>query len=557
LPKTDACDFEVGLASARRALGRARLQHWVEVGGASGAVLAALVLAAAHARPFDLVLPVTAALLLVGILAGLIAGMFLWPASAETARIVDRHFALDDRMTTALQFRSSSDEIAKLQRTDTELRIRPLAIKQSRRGQVRSRESVFMASAVLGFIGLLALGGVPTSTARASPSATSQDQVRIRKVAIVSLPAIARNVVRDSSTPTRHDPILSALDLRLALLRHQLLQAQSRGSALRSISLTQLQLQRLAGSLHAVDAESIRQLNMALGRYAGQQPGAIPSADPLLTARFLKQLANSLSSLSAAERARLAQTLARTANAISDVQLRSYLRQAASSLAYNDPPSASHALQKAASFVGSTPRARIAARNLKAVNRQLETLKNKLLGTAKPGQRSGTGSARLGRGNNLNSQARRNGDKSASRPSVPGRGSTKGGGPSSLDRLQHRNLGAAPDLAGPNGKASAGGKVTGLSFRRAGEGRQVTDISPIHNANTNAKGATIYVPGVQGRGPHAVQLGANGAPLAGQLVPYRQVVVQYTRSAHQALDRAALPPALQSYVRRYFDQLTR
>jgi hypothetical protein len=67
---------------------------------------------------------------------------------------------------------------------------------------------------------------------------------------------------------------------------------------------------------------------------------------------------------------------------------------------------------------------------------------------------------------------------------------------------------------------------------------------------------TVYVPGKQGKGPTINRTGPNGAPAPGAEVPYQQVVGQYTNSAHQALDRAALPPSLQGYVRRYFDTLS-
>jgi hypothetical protein len=40
-------------------------------------------------------------------------------------------------------------------------------------------------------------------------------------------------------------------------------------------------------------------------------------------------------------------------------------------------------------------------------------------------------------------------------------------------------------------------------------------------------------------------------------VPYQQVVLRYAQSVHQALDRAALPPSLQSDVKRYFSTLSR
>jgi hypothetical protein len=68
---------------------------------------------------------------------------------------------------------------------------------------------------------------------------------------------------------------------------------------------------------------------------------------------------------------------------------------------------------------------------------------------------------------------------------------------------------------------------------------------------------TVFVPGKQGKGAEIVRNGPKGAPAPGALVPYQQVVGQYAQSAHQALDRAALPPSLQGDVRRYFSTLSR
>jgi len=68
---------------------------------------------------------------------------------------------------------------------------------------------------------------------------------------------------------------------------------------------------------------------------------------------------------------------------------------------------------------------------------------------------------------------------------------------------------------------------------------------------------TVFVPGKQGKGAEIVRTGPQGAPLAGSIVPYQQVVQRYAQNAHQALDRAALPPSLQGDVKRYFNTLSR
>jgi hypothetical protein len=63
---------------------------------------------------------------------------------------------------------------------------------------------------------------------------------------------------------------------------------------------------------------------------------------------------------------------------------------------------------------------------------------------------------------------------------------------------------------------------------------------------------TVFLPGKSGRGPELTQNGPNAPVRPGHLVPYTQVIARYSQAAHLELDRAALPPSLESYVRRYF-----
>jgi hypothetical protein len=67
---------------------------------------------------------------------------------------------------------------------------------------------------------------------------------------------------------------------------------------------------------------------------------------------------------------------------------------------------------------------------------------------------------------------------------------------------------------------------------------------------------TVYVPGHLGKGADTIQTGPQGNPAQGLVVPYQQVLASYNRSAHQALDRSALPPSLQRYVQRYFSSIS-
>jgi hypothetical protein len=67
---------------------------------------------------------------------------------------------------------------------------------------------------------------------------------------------------------------------------------------------------------------------------------------------------------------------------------------------------------------------------------------------------------------------------------------------------------------------------------------------------------TVFVPSKQGNGGEVVKNGPNGAPQIGSLVPYQQVLGQYSQQAHQALDRGSLPAPVQSYVHRYFSTIS-
>jgi hypothetical protein len=99
------------------------------------------------------------------------------------------------------------------------------------------------------------------------------------------------------------------------------------------------------------------------------------------------------------------------------------------------------------------------------------------------------------------------------------------------------------------GTVAASGKGTSGAHGKGGTGQS--------SLTKAGRSVTVFVPGKQGKGAEIVRTGPQGTPLSGNLVPYQQVVLRYTQSAHQALDRSALPPSLQSDVRRYFSTLSR
>ena len=66
---------------------------------------------------------------------------------------------------------------------------------------------------------------------------------------------------------------------------------------------------------------------------------------------------------------------------------------------------------------------------------------------------------------------------------------------------------------------------------------------------------TVYVPGSQLQGPGVTESGPTGSTVEVGSPTYRQMVQKYAASANTALGREALPPGLQSEVKRYFNAL--
>ncbi|MBV9279769.1 MAG: hypothetical protein JOZ41_06790 [Chloroflexi bacterium] len=543
------------LASARLAIGIARLQRWLLRGLGLGAVLACATLAVAHLHPFGGALALCLGLVAASTLAGAATGLALWPSHRQAARIVDQHFGLNDRVTTALDFRQSPAPLAQLQRSDVARRLEGLAVRQSRRGQIAWREALLAGLAVAAFLALLLLGGAPRVGAEAR--STSADRARIVRAAIVEVPAITRSLEAPSSTSNVEARTLQEIDRELALLRHQLLTAQSRGAALRAISTTQQDIQRLDPAFRPVSANAVAQLSRALASFAGPHLSKQAlSTDPLANARALNQLARDLAGLTGAQRRALAGDLARASNVTADQRLRDALRQAATSLARGDPPAASKALQKAASFLTNSPIQQANRSAIQAANRQLEQLKNSVSGVQRAQGNGQTSRARSGQPRGRSGPAGQNGRAGGGSPNRQSTGRGSGlGGPTSA----RRNVGPGGGIVAPFGTGSSvsGGRLVAGSTRKAGEGGFVTDApSAAGSQRGRGKSGFVYVPGVQGRGPHALQNGSSGAPQQSAIIPYRQVIVQYSRAAHAALERGVLPPSLQSYVRRYFDLLS-
>src|SRR5579872_702595 len=528
------------IAPARRHLGVRRTLFWTNRGLLAGACGAVLTLTVAHLHAFPATLGIAAVILVAATVGGLIAGIRRWPDNLQTARAVDRRFNLHDRVTTALELRASQWPLATLQREDAGRRLHGLDLRQSADGLVRGREAGMTATTLL-LVLVLALTLHTTSAGTAQRA--SADQQRIHRTARTGVPRLVRSLNANLPASTRRDVTFRNLNLALQHLRFQLQHATSRSAALRAISATEQQLQRIAASLHPIRPAAAAQLSRALASLTGRpKPVSLTGKRALRTAAAaLNRLASEVSHMSASQRAALARSLARAANATADSTLRYALRQAASSLGYSDPQSAIRALQQAASGLSRSSDVATAQSRINATSSSLEALKGQVSGLsgAHSTPSSGTGTSGKGQGKSGRGSGQGNA-KGSGKGSGSGKGAGSGQGTGRGQGAGHsRSAGSGhSNSSGSSGAGGTGGH--GIGGGRGGAGG--------HGAGH--AGPRVFIPGKPGKGSHIIQTGPSGAPLGGSTVPYRQVIGRYAQTARDALDHASLPPQLQTYVRQ-------
>ena len=545
-------DIARTLSPLTYAIGLGRVARGALLGFALGAVIGTGILLAGHLRTFGFALTAAVLAAVLGILAGAATGLVRWPRTLEVARAADRYFHLDDRLTTALELSGANTPVASLQSRDAARHIDGLTLSRSRGRWFHRREGALAAIAALAFAGALALG--PPGGSHRATAVASSHSVRTRHAAANQVRKLTSQLHLGLTPAQLHSPAMRQLDRALARLRHQLLQTSTPRTALRAISATQQQLRQLALGLHPVNARAVAQLSSSLSRYLGKgqtrSSSGSPSHSALATAQALNRLAQSVSHLTPAQRAALAQALARAANATSNNALRSALRQAASSLANNAPQSAGAALQQATAALAQSASAQAALTRAGAAGAQLNALKNQIAGTgaAPPSlsssSRQGQPNAAAGRPGTGGKNGRALG---SGRGSGKGRGTRAGQGAGRSTRPGRGNGAGKGPGTGPGAGAALGQSASGAHGKG---GRGASGLT------RNGRSVTVFIPGKQGRGAEIVRNGPKGAPASGAYVPYQQVVGQYTQGAHQALDQAALPPSLQGYVRRYFPTLS-
>lgn len=508
-------DFDVreALIPVRRAMMLRRVLRWSVAGLALGAGIAAAALLVLRVHGGTVM---AAPLLLLAVIpvAGALLALVLRPDFEEAARRTDRHFGLQDRLTTALEFRASNEPLMLLQRRQAGAAISGQKLRSGAGPWISRRE---VGAAALAFVFAAGLFLAPAPSTSHATRASAAELARIRKLAAQEIPAIERKLPRQNLAAMKQARQV------LARLQFQLRHAQTKTAALRSISEAQRALQRIRSHLKPVDPSSAQTLARQLGSYIPEHRGP---AD-LRAAKALTSIAKKLNRATPHQRARMAQDLLKAANATRDRTTRSLLHKAASAVGYGDRKRAQSALKKASSRLRRSTTARKARSGLSRSGNGLDMAKYQL-SPSRIGKLQG---ASLG-----NEQTKFNHEPgNALSPSQQGAANRP---------IVNRNLNASGlnnkrNLAESGEASDSGGFSQGKQQEVSGHGHA-------------KRFGVVYLPGKLSKGTYSVQLGPNGKVAHLSPAAYQRILARYARSTAAAVGHTSLPPDLQTYVRRYF-----
>ena len=462
----------------------------------AGLLLACLLLLISRVTAFPTVLLWVIVVIAASLLCAAGFAIYYRPALAESSRRVDALLGLRDRLGTAWEYRGDSSSLPALQRRDALEKLAaftPIRSISLRPGRARL---LTMGVVVLAFVLLLALPN-PVSTAFQQQQAFQNSLSR----QIAQLNHIQQLI--DSQTSTSQQ-VRNQLDKILQQAMSQLQQAKDANQAQQILAQAQQQLNQLrdpqAGvkaNANANAASTLQNSPNANVKAAGQ---ALAKGDNKSLSNALQKLASQVGSMSADQRAQLAQQLTQAANAASgNPQLASALQQLAKSIANgntNDIADAINAVQKAsvaASLDQSTNN---------AINQAAQALQNTANAVASSSNSGPTANA-----NQI---------------------------PNSLAPGQGRSPSSSPST-------SQGDQGTG------GQGDK---------SSKTGKSEQVFVPGQVNSGNSTITSnGDSGTVQQGSSVSYAQVLAQYMQMAHDAIDNSNIPPDLKNLISGYFNSL--
>ena len=496
-------------------------------------------------------------LLLLGIVVAIVLlARRQWPSTAQAARRADGVLSLKDRLTTALEFSGHPGEIFQLQRADLLVQLQTVDLRRAAPNSLPRREIALVLAAAL-----VAVGVMLAPNPQSGQAAVRRHDRQATQYAAQQAANLSHRLSQAASdrTGTTHDATQT-----LRQLENGLRQARTTPQALKAISAAQQQLQTLAAP-GAAAASTLQALASSLA--SGQTKAlarALAAGDKAATQRALASLKSQIPSMPAAKRNDLAHALQRAANAAQGA-LGAQLRQAAFNLTDNNASAAQRALDSAGRQIAAAQSAAQSAQLDQQMQRALQSIKQGVANgqtsqssvpQAQSGgaQQQGQGASRSTAGKHgaarAGGAAKQGNAKSGQGRNAAGAqtGGNQAGGNQAAGSASAR-ASAAAGKGGAAGSQASGNGGTGAAGRGKGGG------AGSGNAGGGGQYETIYLPGKLHGGPEVSTQGPPGAVVPLRSSAFRALLPRYTNEAQASLGRTALPPDVQSAVKRYFQSL--
>ena len=491
----DSKRLTVSLHSWRNRLWAQQILRWVENGVITGISLACILLLISRFVPWATALYWAIGVATVSLLCALGAALWFRPSFARSARLVDARLSLHDRLSTAWELRDDSAPISVLQRHD--------ALKQLSKHtpavaiSLRPRRIRLITTGVVAIVlALLLLLPNPTN-------AVLQQQAAFQDLLARQIAAInhVRTAIDSQSAISAQERALIDKILRETLA--QLQQAKNETQAQQILAQAQAKLNQLRDPQASNKAQATAAASSSL--QSSSNPDLSAAGQALATGdskgldTALQKLASQVNSMTAAQRAQLAQQIEQAANqALDNPQLSSALHQLAKAVAGGSPSEVSDAVKAVETAAAQESANQASTSSLDQASQALQNAASMFASSTdssagqNPGQSQNPGQA-----------------KNPVQGQIPGAGQGNSGS------------------GGPNGTGDKSGK-----------------------------GEQVFVPGQVGTGTSTIGgNGGNGTVQPGQSVPYSQVIAQYAQMAHDAIDNSNIPPDLKELIQGYFNSL--
>ncbi|MCU0476602.1 MAG: hypothetical protein MUC99_10930 [Anaerolineae bacterium] len=509
------------------------------------------------------------------------------PSPMESARRFDRLFGLQERLSTALELAGG------VIRADPDLARRQLDDAQRVAGAQRPdlllpvRVEVREWGVVLALAALIALVALfPPVAAPADPQATDQAAI---DGAVEAVEQILRDTAADPDlTDAQRDPLLEALQAQLETLQNPEVSLEE---AIASLSEVEAQMAEAADSVGqqlAAQAAAQQAAADALNQAQTTPPSTTEGANGAQAlSDALQQMQSGLSDATEAERQQAADALEQAADALqsTDPQAADALREAAEALRENQPQAAQDALQDAqnaqsqAQAQAQTQQNQVTRlQNNAEAAEQAQREAAERDSSAAPSEQGQGEQEQPGQGEGGEQGAQsQNGQTSDGEGGESGEETTDGSTPA-------EGAGNSPQLSGQQSTNAQSGQQ-GLGGDGAGDGagnlnddateRLQTRNPNLEQSDNDPDGAgerdyeAIFAPrfSVQSSGTTELELRADPGeapleeteaddnPLGEAVVPYVEVLGDYTNAANEALETGYIPLGLRDVVRGYFSSL--